>query len=322
MTPDPPPAGSTTPPRTTTSLPDAARRRVAGSGQPWASRQAIGDDAVLRRLGFSPVGVVIGSANSWGMALAPRSTRRRSTAPPPPGEQWQPTSLDDPVTARRHGGYVHDWRTGTTDRRARRIGWTWELVVHEARELHLVDMVMADLLAEARALGAHGVVGVTLETRRLGTERGSEYPVVEVAASGTAVAVPGLPVVDEPFTTGLSGADLAKLAGHGWAPVRFVAGIGHVRGVARWGSRRALLSARNGEVRQLSEVRERSLSIAVRSLERRALPRGELVVGVERTVTDERLEVRTLLTGSAVRRLGPGPAPAALHRRRVVDLSR
>ncbi len=286
----------------------------------WSSKQAIGEEAALRRLGFSSLGVVIGSANSWGVALAPRSARR-STAPPPPGSQWQETSLDDPVTARRHGGYVHDWRVGTDDRTARHIGWTWELAMHEQRELHLVDTVLSDLLEEAKALGAHGVVGITLVTRHLGTERGSEYPVVEVSAGGTAVTTPGTPSAEDPFTTGLSGAEILKLAERGWAPVRFVVGIGHVRGVARRGSRRALVSVKNGEVRQLSELREKSLEIAVQSLEHRALPPSELVVGVERTVTEGHLEAYCRLTGSAVRRV-LAAAPAALDVLRVVDLSR
>jgi uncharacterized protein YbjQ (UPF0145 family) len=303
------------------ALPDAARRRIGAGGQVWSSRQAVGQEVALRQLGFSPAGVVIGSASSWGVALAPRSTRK-STAPPPPGSPWQPTSLDDPVTARRHGGYVHDWKVGRGDRSARSTGWTWELVMHEQRELHLIDTVVSDLVQEARALGAHGVIGITLAARHLGTERGSAYPVLELAASGTAVAVPGMPGVDSPFTTGLSGAELLKLALQGWAPVRFVAGVGHVRGVARRGSRRALLSVRNGEVRLLSELREKSVELAVQSLERRARPPAEVVVGVERTLTEGRLEVHCRWTGSSVRRLPSGPRPPALHVRRVVDLSR
>ncbi|MGH9092423.1 MAG: heavy metal-binding domain-containing protein, partial [Acidimicrobiales bacterium] len=308
-------------PATVARLPEAAGRRIAGGRLAWSSGQAVRDDVALRRLGFSPVGVVTGSVNSWGVALPPRSTRKRAGLTPP-GGQWQPTSLDDPVTARRHGGYVHDWRVGTHDRAARHIGWSWELVVHEQRELHLVDLVLADLLHEARALGAHGVVGVGLRTRHLGTERGSEYPVLEVSATGTAVAVPGVPAVDEPFTTGLSGAELLKLAGAGWAPVRLAVGVGHLRGAARRGSRRALLAVRNAEVRQLSELREMSMAIGVASLEHRAPPPSELVVGVERTVTERRFEVHTRLVGSAVRRCLPVAPAGTLGVLRVVDLSR
>lgn len=298
-------------------LSDAARRRVAQGGRPWSSRQDVAEEVALQHLGFSPVGVVIGSVNSSGVALAPRSTRK-SAAPPPPGIQWQPTSLDDPVTARRYGGYVHDWRIGTNDRTARHIGWAWELVMHEQRELQLVELVVSDLLEEARALGAHGVIGITLETRRLGTER--EYPIVEVAASGTAVAARGMPEVTDPFTTALSAPEILKLAEHGWAPVRLAVGIGHVRGVAGRGSRRALLSVRNGEVRQLSELRQKSLEIAVQSLERHAQLPGEVVVGVERTVIEEHHDVHTRLIGSTVSKLPPSPAPAALSFLRVVDL--
>lgn len=300
-----------------TSLSDAARRRVAQAGRPWSSRQGVGEEVALRHLGFSPVGVVIGSVNSSGLSLAPRSSRK-SAAPPPPGVQWQPTSLDDPVTARRYGGYVHDWRIGTNDRSARHIGWAWELVMHEQREHRLVDLVVSQLAEEAKALGAHGVVGVSLVTRRLGTER--EYPILEVAASGTAVAAEGVALTSDPFTTALSGPAILKLAARGWAPVRIAVGIGHVRGVASRGSRRALMSVRNGEVRQLSELRQKSLEIAVQSLEDEARVPGELVVGVERTVTEEHNDVHTRLVGSTVCQLLPGPAPASFDFLRVIDL--
>lgn len=302
-------------------VPATARRRIAQEGRPWSSERAVGDEVALRHLGFSPLGVVIGSANSLGVGLPPRSTRR-SSAPPAPGSQWQPTSLDDPVTARRHGGYVHDWRTGTDDRTARHIGWTWELVMHEQRERHLIDAVLWDLLEEARALGAHGVIGITFETRHLGTERGSEYPILEVAASGTAVAVRSMAEVAAPFTTSLSGAEVLKLATHGWMPVRFVVGIGHVRGVAGRGSRRALLSMKNGEVRQLSELKEKAVEIAVQSIEHQAQSSGTLVVGVETTISEDQLEVHARFSGSTVRQLPASPVTADLNFLRVIDLSR
>lgn len=79
---------------------------------------------------------------------------------------------------------------------------------------------------------------------------------------------------------------------------------------------------KNGEVKQLSELREKSLEIAMEGLERGAQPRGDLIVGVERSMTEHHLEVHTRLTGSAVRRLPPGPEPGALDFLRVVDLGR
>ncbi|MGD0881473.1 MAG: heavy metal-binding domain-containing protein [Acidimicrobiales bacterium] len=190
--------------------------------------------------------------------------------------------------------------------------------MHEQRERLLLERVLSQLAEEARMLGAHGVIGVTLRMRPLGTEH--DYPIMEVTASGTAVAAQGVAGASDPFTTTLSGPEILKLSTRGWAPVRVAVGIGHVKGAAGRGSRRALLTVRNGEVRQLSELRQTSLEIAVQSLESDARVGAGLVVGVEETVTAEHHEVHTRLVGSAVCHLRAGRAPATLDFLRVMDL--
>jgi uncharacterized protein YbjQ (UPF0145 family) len=303
--------------------PGSGRIGEGAARQLWSSRQAIGEELALRRLGFSPAGIVIGSVNSWGIPFPRRRSRKRRSVPPPTdGTRWQTSPLDDFVVSRAHGGYAHDWRIGKDGQATRHVGWTWELVMHERREHQLVDTAVTALLDEARALGAHGVIGISLAMRHLGTERTHDYPVLEVAVTGTAVTVVGAGAADRPFTTGLAGTDLLKLAEHGWAPVQFAVGVGHVRGVAGTTSRLALRSTKNGEVQQLSEIRQQSLEIAAQNLTRRSVAPSQLIVGVEEVLDDKHLEAHVRLTGSTLCRLPGGTTPTGPHYLRVVNLSR
>jgi uncharacterized protein YbjQ (UPF0145 family) len=75
------------------------------------------------------------------------------------------------------------------------------------------------LLQEATALGADGVVGVQLTESRIdGTKR-------EFMALGTAVRSRGAERPGRPFTTDLSGQDVAKLLTAGWVPAGIAYGI-------------------------------------------------------------------------------------------------
>ncbi len=68
------------------------------------------------------------------------------------------------------------------------------------------------MLAECRALGGDGVVGVRLEEQGLGQANR------EFLALGTAVRSLGATHLERPFATTLGGADVAKLLHAGWAP--------------------------------------------------------------------------------------------------------
>ncbi len=68
------------------------------------------------------------------------------------------------------------------------------------------------MLAEARALGADGIVGVRLSEDRF--EQGNR----EFLALGTAVRSLGQVHTNRPFATTLGGSDLAKLLRAGWVP--------------------------------------------------------------------------------------------------------
>ena len=81
------------------------------------------------------------------------------------------------------------------------------------------DTAMNRLLQEATALGADGVVGIRLTDARMeGNKR-------EFMALGTAVRSRGDERPARPFTTDLSGQDVAKLLEAGWIPAGLAYGI-------------------------------------------------------------------------------------------------
>jgi uncharacterized protein YbjQ (UPF0145 family) len=75
------------------------------------------------------------------------------------------------------------------------------------------------LLAETKALGADGAVGIRFTVKDLGNSA------VEFAALGTAVRARSRTRPQFPFTTDLPGTDVAKLMLAGWAPVALKIGI-------------------------------------------------------------------------------------------------
>lgn len=97
------------------------------------------------------------------------------------------------------------------------------------------ETALERLTAEARALGADGVVGVRITTERIGDD------VRRFIALGTAVRATGAVHLAEPFVTDLGGADVVKLIGAGWMPVAIAYGVSigvrHDDDVTRWQSR-------------------------------------------------------------------------------------
>ena len=81
------------------------------------------------------------------------------------------------------------------------------------------DTAMSRLVQEAAALGADGVIGVRLTDTLLDTGKR------EFMALGTAVRSRGGQRPSRPFTTDLSGQDVAKLLTAGWVPAGMAYGI-------------------------------------------------------------------------------------------------
>ena len=81
------------------------------------------------------------------------------------------------------------------------------------------DTALRRLLAECVALRADGVVGVRLAEQQRGEH------IREFTALGTAVRYVGSTHLRQPFSTTLSGSDIAKLAGAGYFPVGVVVAV-------------------------------------------------------------------------------------------------
>lgn len=164
-------------------LPPVAAQRVrrAGEGGPWTSLLSAPAAAGLRVTGLVPVGEVMGSMVQQ-MSLAGVSCSQYYNG-------WQPAwpgrgSIDPYLDAVNRG----------------------------------FATALDRMTQEATAIGADGVVGVTLGADSLGGAR-------EFTALGTAVRAPGPHRPRKLFTTGLSGQDVAKLMTSGWMPARIVYGI-------------------------------------------------------------------------------------------------
>ncbi len=107
------------------------------------------------------------------------------------------------------------------------VGWQYtpmysstELVTLSHAQYHARLLAISRLQQEARLLGAHGVIGVRLE--RQAYDWGQNL--LEFAARGTAIALPGVPVPEHPFVCALPGQDYYALRRGGFAPVGFAFG--------------------------------------------------------------------------------------------------
>ena len=107
------------------------------------------------------------------------------------------------------------------------VGWqripiyqSMELVALSHAQYQARQLALSRLQQEARLLGAHGVIGVRLDRRSY--EWGANL--IEFAAVGTAVAVPGQTVPEHPFVCALSGQEYYALQRGGFAPVGFAFG--------------------------------------------------------------------------------------------------
>jgi uncharacterized protein YbjQ (UPF0145 family) len=191
-------------------LPPAARERLAEQRQThsWGSTLAVNEFAAISKVGFEPVGQVLGAAvyniGDAGDEECPygMTVYRREGTPAyrPPG--GAPRLVQAPVPP-----------TG-----AAAIGSARPLVsvLYQARRAAIRRMT-----TECTALGALGVIGVRLEVGPFGDDE----DILEFRALGTAIRAPGVVSRAQPFASDLSGQDFTKLVGHGWIPVGLALGV-------------------------------------------------------------------------------------------------
>lgn len=188
-------------------LPPVAAQRVhrAAEGGPWTSLLSAPAAAGLRVTGLVPVGEVMGSM-----------VEQISVAGASCGNYYWP-GVGGPVSGTGFGPYLDALNRGYAT-------------------------ALDRLTQEATAIGADGVVGITLTAAPLAGA-------VEFTALGTAVRARGPERPGRVFTTALSGQDVAKLMTAGWVPAVLVYGISVAVRHDDWQSRsQASWGAGNAEV--------------------------------------------------------------------------
>jgi uncharacterized protein YbjQ (UPF0145 family) len=113
------------------------------------------------------------------------------------------------------GGYGYSPGTVTS---SAGTGWAGYAPYVQALK-HGRNTALERMIMEASALGADGVVGVRLTDERMDANKR------EFMALGTAVRSRGTQRPGRPFTTDLSGQDVAKLLTAGWVPAGIAYGI-------------------------------------------------------------------------------------------------
>jgi len=169
-------------------LPVVASQRLSQLGADSAFTSALSTDefVALRVAGFDPVGQVMGTS-VYHLGYLPYSCG--------------------------YGGFGAGM--GYVGAPTQSIGY-YAAALHDAR-----DRAVGRLVAECAALGGDGVVGVTVRrTPFPGAARTTEF-----SAVGTAVRARGGVRPPRPFTSDLSGQDVAKLLRAGYVPTSLAYGI-------------------------------------------------------------------------------------------------
>jgi len=184
------------------------------------------------------------------------------------------------------------------------VGWQ-PSAVYTSMELTVVSrahneawrLALSRLQAEAKELGAHGVVGVTLAAK----PSAWDDRMLEVSALGTAIRWQGAPVTSAPFVSALSGQEFWALLSAGYRPVGVAYGTCVYQQVTtnatKWitGSRLLNGAARvNQELREYTSGFSDSRRIAVQYMEEEATrlnAAGIVGVKIEKQIIVREVEV-------------------------------
>ncbi|MGI4792073.1 MAG: heavy metal-binding domain-containing protein [Janthinobacterium lividum] len=172
------------------------------------------------------------------------------------------------------------------------VGWQ-PTAVYTSMELTVVSrahnqtwrLALSRLQAEARVLGAHGVVGVTLKS----APSSWSDRMLEVSAQGTAIRWQGASVTSAPFVSALSGQEFWALLNAGYHPVGVAYGTCVYQQVTtnttRWATGSGILNSTarvNQEMHEYTSAFHESRCRAVQYMEDEARQLGaEGVVGVK-----------------------------------------
>ena len=192
------------------TLPEAAQRRL--SLKSFTSGLSVNEFAACLHMGIRPVGLVQGFCAMrwvWRSAFAATGTSRYGII----GYRTRTiTSYSCP----------HYWRVQQSAEH-RSYGANEEVVTMEAAWEAGFGTALERMLAEAKELGAHGVIGVVDASHSLIDGGVREFHLI-----GTAVVVEGEEASGAVWSTFLAGQKLAKLLEAGLAPVSVVGAVGAV----------------------------------------------------------------------------------------------
>jgi hypothetical protein len=209
---------------------------------------------------------------------------------------------------RRPTGYFEQYNCphGIVSAEHRMYGINYEKTWIEETWSAALQLATDRLLAEARQLGAHGVIGVLERAEHHGDTSSFEF-----SLSGTAVGIEGVPVPEHPFTTFLAGQKLNKLVESGFAPVAIALTIAEVgvyascvteyqlRGGNQWG-----WGGLNSEVDQVARAHAAARSLARERI--RAQLDGDVLhaaaLVVRSNESQEGPQIEVVVRGNRVRR--------------------
>jgi len=288
------------------ALPEAALDRLRSgstSGGSWTSDLSVAELSAIRRVGFRPVGMVVGMSvyqiaiqgigpSYFGLPSAGWGT----LGPQGMGAGWTPSGFR---------GYFKGYPcTHAVYGIGHGYGVNYEDLYYERALTDVFRLALDRLRTEAQALGAHGVVG--LRHTLVDLPVASSSPVVELKMIGTAIQRPSAPPLEQPFTSHVSGQQFAKLLQSGWVPGGLVFGVGAVRSSGGCVSTMTAPSWSGAEFVQRSEAVHEAQAIAVSALEDRAAAYGEQAIGVDVALSMREGEESAMTSmraiGTAVRR--------------------
>ncbi|MEV7559200.1 heavy metal-binding domain-containing protein [Streptomyces sp. NPDC089795] len=272
--------------------PGAVGFRVGGG---WDSALSAGEFAAVREAGFDPVGQVLGTTvfsfgytGVWGCPGAWSVEEGKRTRPVTAWDSSFSPLMRSLYTARR--------------------------------------LALSRAVADCRALGGDGIVGVELRVDELDSEK------VEFTARGTAVRARSRVRPQAPFTSHLTGQDFAKLLHRGWVPTGLVLGIAVETRHDDWRTnRRTTWTAGNQEIDGYTQLVGHTRRTAHQELARDAARHGGdgVVVDEMRLVVREHecpsfgygrdLVAEAVLVGTSLARFGrterpAGPGPLTIMR--------
>ena len=143
---------------------------------------------------------------------------------------------------RGNSGFYRQWNCphGFVSAEHRAWGYNAEMTINESAWLQGYSSAYNRMMQEAQEAGAHGVIGVAANVRRM-----VDYGVHEFNLTGTAVRVKGVESVPAPFSTYLAGQRLVKLIDAGYMPVQVVATLSEI-GVYAYCLTAAMVEGRMG----------------------------------------------------------------------------